>query len=73
MAKKKNIFQKHHVIYNNDKNKEMVRNIRKGCHQIITLIRRYKFLTDEEINTIQLETELKRVYKDGKSLTQKDL
>jgi hypothetical protein len=59
---KKTIYNIHHVIYGDDKNKEVTRRIRKGCHQIITLIRRYSFLTDQEINTIKLESELKRRY-----------
>jgi len=52
--------QKHHIIYKSDKNKEVIRKIRKGVHQIITLTRRYNYLTDEEINCILLEVELKR-------------
>ena len=59
---KKTVYQKHHIVYGEGKNKECVREIRKGCHQIITLIRRYKTLTDQEINTILLECELKRDY-----------
>jgi len=66
MAKKKKvIFQNHHIIYDSDKNKAVIRRIRKGCHQIITLIRRYKYLTDEEINCILIECEMKRKYRDG--------
>lgn len=60
MKKKKVIYQNHHIVYESDKNKEVIRRIRKGCHQIITLIRRYKNLTDEEINCILIECELKR-------------
>jgi len=64
MKSKKPIFQNHHIIYQSDKNKkEVIRKIRKGCHQIITLIRRYKSLTDEEINTIMLEVEMRREFK----------
>jgi len=64
MKSKKPIFQNHHIIYKDDKNKkEVTRKIRKGCHQIITLIRRYKSLTDEEINTIMLEAEMRRKFK----------
>lgn len=40
----------------------MTRNIRKGVHWAITILRRYKFLTDEEINTIIIEAELKRKF-----------
>lgn len=62
---KKPVFQNHHLIYGDDKNKEVTRRIRKGCHQIVTLIRRYKHLTDEEINTILIECEMKRRFNDG--------
>lgn len=63
MKSKKPIFQDHHIIYQSDKNKkEVTRKIRKGCHQIITLIRRYKSLTDEEISTILIECELRREF-----------
>lgn len=61
--KSKTIYQNHHIIYKSDKNKEeVIRKIRKGCHQIITLIRRYKSLTDEEISTILIECELRRKF-----------
>jgi len=64
MAKKKAIFQNHHIIYENKEKrvKEVTRKIRKGVHRIITLIRRYNFLTNQEIDTIKLEAELKRNY-----------
>lgn len=58
----KTVYQKHHIIYGDDKNKECIRRVRKGVHQIITLIRRYNELTDEEISTIMLECELKRKF-----------
>lgn len=53
-------IQKHHIIYGDGRNKEVVRKIRKGVHAAITLIRRFNFLTEEEINTIILECLLKR-------------
>lgn len=59
---KKVIFQNHHIIYPSDKNKEVVRKVRKGVHQIVTLIHRYKYLTEQEIDTIKLEVSLKRIY-----------
>lgn len=63
MKNKKTIYQNHHVIYADGRNKkEVVRKLRKGCHQIITLIRRYNSLTDEEISTIMLECEMKRKF-----------
>lgn len=65
--KKKVIFQNHHLIYENkDKRvKAVTRRIRKGVHQSISLLRRFTFLTDQEIDTIKLESELKRRYDDG--------
>ena len=57
---KKVVYQNHHIIYKDCNKREVVLKIRKGCHQIITLIRRYKSLTDEEISTIMLECELRR-------------
>ncbi len=71
---KKPIFQKHHIIYKDGKNKkEITRNIRKGVHRIVTLIRFFNFLTNEEVETIKLEAELKKKFVDGKSLSNKDL
>ena len=60
--KKKVIYNNHHIIYGDDKNKEVIRKIRRGCHQIVTLIRRFKCLSNQEIDTIKLEAELKRTY-----------
>jgi len=57
------IFQRHHIIYKEGKNKhEVTRNIRKGVHQIVTLLRRFNHLTNEEISTLILEAELKRKF-----------
>lgn len=58
----KTVRQNHHIIYKSEKNKEVTRKIRKGCHQIITLIKRYNYLTDEELNAILIEMELKREF-----------
>jgi len=66
----KSVWQLHHLVYGDTKNKEVTRRIRKGCHRIITLIRRFNFLTDQEINTICLECELKRKY-NGKQKAEK--
>lgn len=59
---KKPVMQVHHVIYSDEKNKEVTRRIRKGVHWIISKIRYFKYLTNEEVDTIQLEAELKRRY-----------
>jgi len=59
---KKTVFQNHHIIYGNDKNKEVIRRVRKGVHQVITLLRRYNYLTPQEISTIKIEMELKRKF-----------
>jgi len=62
--KKKIILQTHHIIYENKEKrvKAVTRKIRKGVHRIITLIRRYNYLTAQEIDTIHTECELKRNY-----------
>ena len=64
MAKKKVIFNNHHIIYENKEKrvKPVIRRIRKGVHQAISLLRRFSFLTDQEIDTIKLEAGLKRKY-----------
>ena len=61
---KKQVFQNHHIIYENKekKVKEVTRKIRKGVHRAITLLRRYNYLTNQEIDTIKVEVELKRQY-----------
>ena len=68
MAKKKKvIFQNHHLIYENKEKrvKAVTRRIRKGVHQTISLLRRFTYLTNQEIDTIKLEAELKRKYDNG--------
>ena len=64
MAQKKVRFQNHHVIYENEEKrvKAVTRRIRKGVHMAITLLRRFTYLTSQEIDTIKLESELKRKY-----------
>jgi len=71
MAKKKRkktkapVFQRHHLVYADSKNKkDVTRKIRKGVHRICCLIRHYNFLTDQEINAIHLDCELKREFGD---------
>lgn len=67
MAKKKKVvFQNHHVLYENKEKriKPITRRVRMGVHRIISLLRRFNFLTDQEIDTIKLEAELKRKYKE---------
>lgn len=60
------IVQNHHIIYENKEKrvKAVTRKLRKGIHRIVTLIRRYNYLTDQEIDTIKVESELKRKYND---------
>jgi len=67
MAKKKVVFNRHHIIYENKEKrvKAVTRRIRKGVHQAITLLRRFTYLTGQEIDTIKLESELKRKYDKG--------
>lgn len=65
---KKQVWNQHHVIYGDDKNKECIRLVRKGLHLPITLIRRFTYLTDQEIDTVKLELELKRRYSDEESV-----
>jgi hypothetical protein len=66
---KKVIFQNHHLVYENKEKrvKPVIRRIRKGVHQTISLLRRFTFLTDQEVDTIKLEAELKRRYSDGET------
>lgn len=61
--KVKPVTQRHHLVYGpgqGSKNREITRRVRRGVHFAITQLRRYSFLTDEEINTIHLEAELRR-------------
>ena len=75
MAKKKKVkkskvvFQNHHILYENKEKrvKPVTRRIRKGVHRIVSLLRRYNFLTDQEVDTIKLEAELKKGYNNGKT------
>ena len=57
---KEPVYQRHHVIYKSDKNKEVTRRVRKGVHQILTLLKRFNYLEEEEINAIILECGLRR-------------
>ena len=61
---KKVIYQNHHLVYENKekRQKAVVRKIRKGVHQAISLLKRFTFLTNQEIDTIKTECELKRKY-----------
>ena len=57
--------QKHHIIYKSGKNKkDVIRPIRKGVHAAVTLLRRFNYLTDVEINTIVVECMLKQQFGD---------
>ena len=62
--KKGVVLQNHHIIYENKEKrvKPVIRRIRKGVHMAITLLRRFTYLTDQEINTLKIESELKRKY-----------
>lgn len=70
MTKRRQHLQQHHVVYADKENKrrqnDITRLIRNGIHSIVTKIRRFKFLTDEEIETIKLEAELRRAYGEDK-------
>ena len=61
---KKVVYQNHHLVYENkeERQKAVIRRVRKGVHQTISLLRRFTFLTDQEVDTIKLEAELKRKY-----------
>lgn len=48
MAKKKVVFQNHHLSYK----PEVTRKIRKGCHAAITILNRFNYLTSEEVNAL---------------------
>ena len=71
MKKKKKVkqpvFQNHHIIYENKekRQKDITRRIRQGVHRIVSLLRRYNFLTNQEIDTIKTEAELKRKYEES--------
>ena len=64
--KKKPVVQTHHIIYKHEgrggNRYDVTRKVRKGVHEILSLIQRFAFLTEEEVNTITLEAELKRRY-----------
>jgi len=70
MARRRQHLQQHHIVYADPENKrrqnDITRLIRNGVHAIITKIRRFKFLTDVEIDTIQIEAELLRAYGEDK-------
>lgn len=65
-SKTKAISQRHHLIYGDGKNKEVIRTVRKGVHFAISMLRRFTYLTDEEIETVKTEVELKRRFIDEK-------
>jgi len=62
----KTVWNNHHLVYENKEKrvKEVTRRIRKGVHQAISLLRRFTFLTNQEIDTVKTEVELKRKYND---------
>lgn len=62
MAKKKVIYQNHHLIYENEHQKEVTRKIRKGCHAAITILNRFNYLEPQEINALIITILLKDKY-----------
>jgi hypothetical protein len=70
MPKRRQHLQEHHIIYKDPQNPrrqyDITRLIRNGVHAIVTKIRRFRFLTDEEIETIKVEAELRRAYGDNR-------
>lgn len=59
--RQKNGLSRHHVCYE----PEVIRNVRRGVHQVCTLLSRFNYLNDEEINAVFLACELKRKYEDA--------
>jgi len=73
--KAKPVIQTRHVIYGPEKgtkNREVTRKIRRGVHFIVTKLRQFSFLTNEEINTITIEAELKRRFEEEKDMEYND-
>ena len=66
MSKRKVVWQSHHCVYasKEHKTKDVVRRVRRGVHRAICIIQRFNYLTDQEIDTLKLECELKRKYED---------
>lgn len=62
----KPVYQNHHIIYENKEKrvKAVTRKVRKGVHQAISLLRRFTYLTEQEIDTVKTECDLKRKYND---------
>jgi len=52
---KKVVWQKHHMHYPGEEAGERVVKIRKGVHAAITILRRFNFLTKEEVEAINYE------------------
>jgi len=48
MAKKKKVYQQHHLAYE----PEVTRKIRKGCHAAITILNRFNYLEPQEVNAL---------------------
>lgn len=65
-APKTAVWQNHHIIYQGglhaSKQKDITRRIRMGIHSAITIIRRFKYLSPEEVDAIKVEAELRRSY-----------
>jgi len=63
---KKIVWNNHHIIYASPQQKEVVRRIRKGVHCAVTMLRRFNYLTPQEIDTVKIELELKKKYDENK-------
>jgi hypothetical protein len=68
--KKKPVMQTHHIIYKHEgrggNRYDVPRQVRKGVHQILTMIQRFSYLSVEEIETIIDEARLKRKFDEKK-------
>ena len=52
---RKVIWQKHHIHYPGEDAGERVVKIRKGVHAAITILRRFNFLTKDEVEALHYE------------------
>ena len=66
------VWQQHHLIYglndNPRRQKDVIVPVRKGVHRLIHWIRRYNYLTNEEVWAICLEAEIKRRFETEEKL-----
>jgi len=52
---RKVIWQKHHIHYPGEDAGERIVKIRKGVHAAITILRRFNFLTKDEVEALHYE------------------